>query len=43
VEYIYVGFKRMHPSKERWIDTKNIKELYPHMFIEYFWDFGGPK
>ena len=34
VEYLHVGLKGMHPSKEQWLETGSMRELYPHLFSE---------
>ena len=31
VEYLCVGLKGMNPSKERWMEIKRVRELYPHL------------
>ena len=30
--FLHVGLKVMHPSKERWLETERVRELYPHLF-----------
>jgi hypothetical protein len=34
VEYLRVGLKGMHPSKERWMEIGKVRELYPHLLAE---------
>ena len=31
VEYLRVGLKGSNPSKSRWIEVKQVRELYPHL------------
>ena len=33
-EYLHVGLQGMHLSKSRWMKTKKLRELYPHLFYE---------
>jgi hypothetical protein len=40
VEYLQVGLKGVHPSKEIWIEIRKVREFYPHLVIQ---TFGGPK
>jgi len=32
-EYLRVGLKGSNPSKARWIEIVQVKELYPHLLI----------
>ena len=31
VEYLRIGLKGSNPSKARWIEVKQVRELYPHL------------
>jgi len=35
-KYICMDHKSMHPSKAWWIEIEKVKDLYPHLFPEYF-------
>ena len=32
IEYLHVRFKGMHPKKEKWMETRKVRENYPHQF-----------
>ena len=32
MEFLSVGLKGMHPRKSRWLETKRVRDLYPHLF-----------
>jgi hypothetical protein len=34
VDYIHVGLKGTHPSKEKWIEKDKVRELFPHLSID---------
>lgn len=34
VEYIHVGFKGIHPSKDRWMEKEKVRDKFPHLRIE---------
>lgn len=31
VDYLQVGLKGTNPSKAKWIEIRNVRELYPHL------------
>jgi hypothetical protein len=33
VDYLRVGLKGTHPSKEKWIEKYKVRELFPHLSI----------
>jgi hypothetical protein len=33
-DYIRVGLKGTHPSKEKWIEKDKVRELFPHLSID---------
>jgi hypothetical protein len=33
VEYLRVGVKGTHPSKERWIEKGKVREKFPHIYV----------
>ena len=43
MEFLCVGMKGMHQRKAQWIDTRRMRELYPHLFSKWFHAFCGPK
>jgi hypothetical protein len=43
MEYLRVGLKGTNPRKEKWIEVGNVRELYPHIQIDWKQSFGGPK
>jgi hypothetical protein len=34
VDYILVGLKGTHPSKEKWIEKDKVREILPHLFVD---------
>jgi hypothetical protein len=34
VEYLRVGLKGVKPSKEKWMEIRRVRELYPHLVVE---------
>ena len=42
-EFLCVGLKGMQPIKSSCLETKRVRELYPHLFSKWFHAFGGPK
>ena len=34
MEFLCVGLKGMHPSKSQWLETRRVRELYPHLVSE---------
>ena len=35
-EYLRVGIKGMHPSKEIWMEIGKVREIYPHLLAKRF-------
>jgi hypothetical protein len=34
VDYLRVGLKGTHPSKEKWIDKDKVRGLFPHLLFD---------
>jgi hypothetical protein len=34
VDYLRVGLKHTHPSKEKWIEKEKVRELFPHLSVD---------
>jgi hypothetical protein len=34
VDYLCVGLKGTHPSKVKWIEKDNVRELFPHLLVD---------
>lgn len=35
LEYLWVGFKGMHPSKEKWLENERVRKQFPHFPIDW--------
>jgi hypothetical protein len=34
VDYLRVGLKGTHPSKVKWIEKENVREVFPHLSFD---------
>jgi hypothetical protein len=34
VDYLRVGLKGTHPSKEKWIEKDKVREIFPHLYVD---------
>ena len=39
MEYFQFEIKRVHPNKGKWIEVRRVRELYPHLFVDYIIHF----
>jgi len=36
VDYLWVGLKGTHPRKEKWIEKDKVRELFPHLSVDWW-------
>ena len=36
VDYLWVGLNGIHPRKAKWIEKDKVRELFPHLYVDWW-------